>query len=280
MKKESCYVFLLGIIAFLIFITVVDKLTNDSIDKFKNTNEHTSVPMNVWQTYRSRDIPPEAEKCRQSWVHQKGIKYHFMDDSAIEHFIRQNYNEDVYRVFISLPLGVMKADLWRYCVLYKRGGIYSDIDSMLLRPISKWGIEPTDKIVIALENEIHFCQWTIVSVPKHPILKNVINMIVQLCKLGIDISDEHFVHKYTGPGIWTKAINHTLGFKPEQKSITTWDYSKQAKYKPKFLKLGLKLESKSFFNGDNVKNLFGSTQFSDGYDSWTKERDKLRSNII
>ena len=29
-----------------------------------------------------------------------------------------------------LPIAVMKADLWRYCVIYKYGGIYADADTV------------------------------------------------------------------------------------------------------------------------------------------------------
>lgn len=239
------------------------------------------IPLEVWQTYKTRDLPKEAEKCRQSWVNQKNIKYHFMSDKDIEQFVRDNFSDEVYRVFISLPLGVMRADLWRYCVLYKNGGIYSDIDSKLIKPITEWKFRDSDRIVIGLENDIHFCQWTIASVSGHKVLKTVIDMIVSEFNKGIDLTNEHFVHKHTGPGIWTRAINKTLGLNVDQKAIDTWRLYQDPKHKSKFTKLGIRLESRDFFNREYVQNLYGSTQFKDdNYTSWIAERDKIRSRLL
>ena len=42
-------------------------------------------------------------------------------------FIKNNYPVDVLEAFNKLIPGAYKADLWRYCVLYKLGGIYLDI---------------------------------------------------------------------------------------------------------------------------------------------------------
>lgn len=267
---------LLGLGVFAVFVLVIISLTSSS-----NTFKNTYIPLDIWQTYKTRDLPKEAEKCQQTWVNQKNIKYHFMSDPDIEQFVRNHYPDDVYRVFIKLPLGVMRADLWRYCILYKYGGIYSDIDSKLLRPIETWDFKKGDRIIIGLENDIHFCQWTIASVPNHPILKNVIQMIVDEFNKGIDLTNEHFVHKHTGPGIWTRAINKTLGFNLNQKAIDTWKLYKEPKHKRKFTKLGIRLESRDFFNREYVQNLYGSTQFRDeAYNSWVKERDEIRARLL
>ena len=41
-------------------------------------------------------------------------------------------------MFLKFPLPVMKADFWRYCVLYINGGIYADLDAKPLIPINEW----------------------------------------------------------------------------------------------------------------------------------------------
>jgi hypothetical protein len=43
-----------------------------------------------------------------------------------------------------------------------------------------------------------------------------------------------------------------------------------------FKKYGLRIEGKHFFGKEYVRNLFGSTQFSGDYQSWTKKRDHLQ----
>ena len=40
---------------------------------------------------------------------------------------------EIKDAYDSLPIRVMKADLWRYCILYKYGGIYADSDTVLLK---------------------------------------------------------------------------------------------------------------------------------------------------
>ena len=72
----------------------------------------------------------------------------------------------------------MRADFWRYAILYARGGLYADVDVQSHRPLQQW-LPPQDKeakglplegkyrqyswdscaVVIGLENKAHFCQW-------------------------------------------------------------------------------------------------------------------------
>lgn len=238
---------------------------------------HLSIPRTIWQTYKTQQLPARARECQQSWKAQTDCEYHFLDDNQIKQFIRREMPPRVFKVFEALPLGVMKADLWRYCVVYVKGGIYADIDSMALQPLSAWNILPQHKFVFGLENDVHFCQWTFASVPGHPILKAVINLVVAECEKGVDTSDEHFVHHHTGPGIWTRAIHQVLGYPREQKARHTYNlYQTQSEHRQRFEQLGMRLEDRPYFYSQMVRNLYGSTQFTDdGYVSWLKERDQL-----
>jgi mannosyltransferase OCH1-like enzyme len=55
------------------------------------------------------------------------FEYHFYDDNQCREYIKDNFNKDVLHAFDKLIPGAFKADLWRYCILYKKGGIYLDI---------------------------------------------------------------------------------------------------------------------------------------------------------
>lgn len=44
----------------------------------------------------------------------------------------RNFNPVVYKAFLRCPMAVMKADLWRYCIIYYYGGIYADYDTICL----------------------------------------------------------------------------------------------------------------------------------------------------
>ena len=63
------------------------------------------------------------------------------DNMMCESFLLNEYG-DIYRdIFNFLQDGPIKADFWRLCILYKYGGVYSDIDTEPLVPIDNF-IEP------------------------------------------------------------------------------------------------------------------------------------------
>jgi mannosyltransferase OCH1-like enzyme len=53
--------------------------------------------------------------------------HYLYDDAMCREFIKDNFDADVLYSFDKLKPGAYKADLWRYCILYKKGGIYLDI---------------------------------------------------------------------------------------------------------------------------------------------------------
>lgn len=50
-------------------------------------------------------------------------------------FIKSNYNNNLAQLFLSIKDGPIKADLFRICILYKTGGVYTDIDNIILEPL-------------------------------------------------------------------------------------------------------------------------------------------------
>ena len=60
-------------------------------------------------------------------------KFIFYDDQDCEQFIKTYFNERTYNAYIMFNncYKAMKADFFRYCVLYKIGGVYLDIKSKI-----------------------------------------------------------------------------------------------------------------------------------------------------
>jgi mannosyltransferase OCH1-like enzyme len=101
----------------------------------------------------------------------------------------------------------MKADLWRYCVIYHYGGIYSDTDAVCLYNPN---IFINDSLLtFAPENETHLCQWTFSAPANSPILKSIIDLSVERI-LNTPIKGEHIIHYLTGPGLFTDGIEKYL----------------------------------------------------------------------
>lgn len=160
----------------------------------------TVVPRLLHQTYPVKSLPPEIrqniDKIRQM---NPGWEYRLYDDDDIVTFISQNYHPRVleYYLRINPDYGAARADLFRYLLLYKRGGMYLDIKGSLARPLDEalrlddvfllshwrnqpgeeyegWGIWPD--IPARLPGE--FQQWYLVAPPGHPFLRAVLERVL------------------------------------------------------------------------------------------------------
>ena len=90
--------------------------------------EKPKIPLHIYQTWHTLDLPTEMKKNVELLkIQNPEFTHHLYDDAMCREFIEQNFEEDVLHAFDKLKPGAYKADLWRYCILYKYGGIYLDI---------------------------------------------------------------------------------------------------------------------------------------------------------
>ena len=86
------------------------------------------IPLDIYQTWHTKKLPKYMKKCVDSIKQcNPEFKHHLYDDIDCRNFIKDNFDNDVLYAYDSLIPGAYKADLWRYCILYKKGGIYLDI---------------------------------------------------------------------------------------------------------------------------------------------------------
>ena len=113
-----------GILAAIGFILYDNALTTYK-EGFSETGE---IPRVIYQTWVSKNLPPKMADCvdRLKKANPE-FEYRLFDDADCRAFIRDNYEADVLTAYDTLTPGAFKADLWRYCVLYKGGGVYLDI---------------------------------------------------------------------------------------------------------------------------------------------------------
>ena len=146
----------------------------------------------------------------QSWIDlNPEYSYHFFDDKAQRKFIQKYFSRDVLDAYDNLIPGAFKSDLWRYCILYRFGGIYVDISTVCQIPLDQI-IQLNDEFISVLDrptSRTAIYNAFIACIPRHPFLKEAIDMIVENVKnktvtdcLGI-----------TGPILLGRAINRVLG---------------------------------------------------------------------
>jgi mannosyltransferase OCH1-like enzyme len=194
-------------------------------------NKNIKIPKIIHQTIKSKtNIPFKLQKnidyikkLNPSW------EYRLYDDNDIDQYIRTHYSERVYKAYFSInpKYGPAKADLFRYLVIYREGGVYLDIKSGMLYPLdeiisendeyilSYWGmftkyINPNTEI---LGNELgEIQQWHVICIPRHPALKKVIDNVLINIEQGKhrNFSGKKGVLFLTGPIVYSYSIGPLL----------------------------------------------------------------------
>jgi mannosyltransferase OCH1-like enzyme len=230
------------------------------------------IPKIIWQTYKDpKDtLAIYMHEAMDTWKNlNPEYEHRYMDDTQAAEFIKNEYGQEWYDIFIGLPVGVMRGDLWRYMVIYKYGGVYADLDTECLKPISSWMIEDK-QFIVCPETSHHFCQWTFASTAGNPILKSVLDLIKHRL-LSPEYGSPHFVHTHTGPAIWTDGINKAL-----QINVNTLieDYallnsSDNGKLYGFHCYGGNEWR---IFHFESVKHIYGSQKWNDGnYVQWIED---------
>ena len=193
------------------------------------------VPKIIHQTWFepvTKDKYPNMSRLIESWK-KSGWEYYFYDDDTAGDFLGTHFPPEIKEAYESITPGAFKADLFRYCVLLIRGGIYADMDVLLQTNLDE-----------AIANDVGFmtpldkpgddighrsCLWNglIASAPGHPFLARTIEIVVNnirnrftavdyddmLCPNPI-LSVTHTVDTLftCGPCIMGAAINNLLQY--------------------------------------------------------------------
>lgn len=183
------------------------------------------IPKHIYQTYSDwESVKPEwRENIEKIRTLNPNWKYHFYGDADIEQFILDEYGDPILELYrrINPKIGPARADLFRYLLIYKKGGVYLDIKSTLTQPLDSV-LHPYDQFILAhwsklpnQERELsqfplgEYIQWAIISTPGHPFLRTVIDRV-----LGNLLTYNPWLHgagkrsalRITGPFAYTIAI--------------------------------------------------------------------------
>ena len=136
------------------------------------------IPLNIFQTWVSKNLPKKMsdtiEKMKQN---NPAFKHHLFDDNDCREFIKDNFNIEILNAFDSLIPGAYKADLWRYCILFKYGGIYLDVKYKPVKGFKLINLTEKEHFVIDRDN-VGIYNALIVSLPNNAYLWKAIQAIV------------------------------------------------------------------------------------------------------
>lgn len=129
-------------------------------------------------------------------------------------------------IWDALPKGILRSDMLRYLLMYLEGGVYTDVDTRLIKPISTWGKStarlwnngrdwldeeqqsehadslPRANIILGIEADvgnradwhdwwarpIQIAQWTLSATPFHPIYLDTLMQIARQTAAAYDWS--------------------------------------------------------------------------------------------
>lgn len=193
----------------------------------------------------------------RSWLDKNPhMRYEVITDANEMTYVEEHYGPsgfnrpDIVQFYRSLRLPIIKADLLRYMILYAEGGVYADIDVEAIKPMHRFFPERHNEMdydmIVGVEidqpqfrdhpilgqKSQSFCQWTIVSRPRHPVMLRLVENIMVWLKTvakqqGVPLSEVELdfdqVISGTGPSAFTTALLEEMTKQTKRKKQISWD---------------------------------------------------------
>jgi mannosyltransferase OCH1-like enzyme len=202
---------------------------NDNISKIRYKQKINPI---VYQTWVSKKFNHshylELLKFRRI---NPELSFKLFNDVEMNAYVKKRWSKHkIYEIYKRCLHGPLKTDIFRYCILYDKGGYYFDIDKMCSKKLTSlhsrkasalMSFEPyyykheKDKKVakfLKIKNK-NICQWGIGFKKKHQILLEIINKICQnypYFKNKIFKKYEVAGAYFTGPALFTNVVRNYL----------------------------------------------------------------------
>lgn len=166
------------------------------------------IPYNLFQTFKTKEISPALQAFVDTWKeHNPEYTYKFYDDDMCDQFMKE-FDVRAWKAYRRIIPGAFKADLWRYCILYKYGGVYVDVDTVCLGKIDDFLNETTEFVTpIDLDDKLLYNTF-IAAAPGSKILKDCIDTIVHNVENNIVPDDKIY---FSACGVLANCTNEFMG---------------------------------------------------------------------
>ena len=172
------------------------------------------IPKQVFMTARFPISAVLKSHFSELYSSNPDYDFHLYDDNQVRDYISAHWGAFLLGIYDSIGVEyyAAKIDLWRWLIIYDKGGIYLDDKSGPVKTFDRL-IKQNDEFVIStwgenkdLWRESHghaggeFVNWCLISTPQHPLSKLVISDI--LCRI-VNSNGKEFgkqgVLRLTGP---------------------------------------------------------------------------------
>ena len=140
------------------------------------------IPFTIFQTFKTRNVPVAMYNAVCSWIEKNPeYTYHFYDDDRLFDYIKNDFpcedftfsKETLLRALQTIRPGAGKADLFRYLIMYEKGGVYMDIDTVCLNALNSF-MQSDDEVLTGIGIRGDFHQWGLIYPDRHPFMKRAV----------------------------------------------------------------------------------------------------------
>jgi len=154
------------------------------------------IPKIIHQTWKTNKLPNILENIYKYNININNDYEYYMwtDDNSgknINNFIMKEYPE-LYKVYSKIELGVQKSDLARLAIMHYYGGIYIDLDILLLKSLNDlldynsdklyFAFEPSEQTKYLWKKDNYICNAFFACSPKNELIDKMLNSVIQVYK--------------------------------------------------------------------------------------------------
>ena len=225
-----------------------------------------------YMTWKNPKLPrSHAHDLEKFILSNPKFKFHFFDDKAQETWMEINYaGTKILEIYKMATVPVIRADIFRYALIYRNGGIYFSINRLCKIPIENILSDDDFSISFSKVNYIRntnqelipnkfknksLVQYTVAGQPNNSMLDIAMNLISQRVDEFADIIYEKLnkaIWNFSGPNLLTDAYDILLNkTKKPSKAILGFDFN-DSLWQPKNSHLRY-LQSESYTSKRNLK---------------------------
>jgi mannosyltransferase OCH1-like enzyme len=174
------------------------------------------IPFIIHQTYFTNQMNTDIyQTCMTIKNMNPEYDYAFYDDKKCREYIQTNYPPEYLKAYDMVIPGAYKADVFRYLLLYREGGVYMDCKSSTMVPLRDF-IPSNATFAVFRDRPTGALLNSFMAVtPSHPIVKIVIDMTID------NILNKRYNNNsldITGPQTLGRAFNRYIN-QPELQDI-------------------------------------------------------------
>lgn len=191
-------------------------------------------PAYIWQSWnQDPNDNIELAMYHSNWLGKNpGFVLEVINDDIMSLLVYHYYNSvpEVIEAFDALPTAMLKADFFRFLILYVKGGVFADIDTNPLQPVPNWipeNVSPKEiGILIGIEIDYSTPDWKgkfnrrlqfgtaiIQAKPKHPVIREIIAKITETTIQkkknrveNVELRNDLSIMNWTGIGTFTDVL--------------------------------------------------------------------------